>query len=87
MNVCVLGNGLTGLTLAKTLVNQGISVDVFSSKNNSKKDFNRTLGISKANLEFFNQEVLNIKKIAWDIKKIEIEIIEPKRNSSSTKES
>ena len=72
MNVCVLGNGLTGLTLAKTLVNQGISVDVFSSKNNSKKDFNRTLGISKANLEFFNQEVLNIKKIAWDIKKIEI---------------
>ena len=72
MNVCVLGSGLTSLTLAKTLVNQGISVDIFSSKNNSKNDFNRTLGISKVNLEFFNKEILNIQKFIWDIKKIEI---------------
>ena len=72
MNVCVLGNGLTGLTLAKALVNQGICVDVFSSKNKSKKDINRTLGISKLNLEFFNKEIFNIEKLIWDIKKIEI---------------
>jgi len=72
MNVCVLGSGLTSLTLAKTLVNQGISVDIFSTKNNFKNDFNRTLGISKVNLEFFNKEILNIEKFVWDIKKIEI---------------
>ena len=72
MKVCILGSGLTSLTLAKTLINQGIYVDIFLSKNNFKKDNNRTLGISKNNLEFFNKEVLNITKLAWNIKKIEI---------------
>ena len=33
MKVSVLGNGLTGLTLAQSLVNQGIKVDIFSEKN------------------------------------------------------
>ena len=72
MNVCILGSGLTSLTLAKSLINQGILVDIFSSKNNFIKDVNRTLGISKANLEFFNNEILNIDQFRWDIKKIEI---------------
>tara|TARA_B100000963_G_C22548124_1_gene635427 strand:+ start:43 stop:1110 length:1068 start_codon:yes stop_codon:yes gene_type:complete len=72
MNVCILGSGLTGFTLAKALVNQGIRVDIFSSKNKSKKDINRTLGISKFNLDFFNEEILNIEKLIWNIKKIEI---------------
>ena len=72
MNVCILGSGLTSLTLAKTLVNLGIRVDIFSDKNKFRKDINRTLGISKNNLEFFNQEILNIKKFIWDVKKIEI---------------
>ena len=29
MNVCILGNGLTSLALAKTLVNKGVNVDIF----------------------------------------------------------
>ena len=32
MNVCILGNGLTSLTLAKTLVNKGINVDIIFNK-------------------------------------------------------
>ena len=32
MNVSILGNGLTSLTLAKMLVNQGIKVDIFLGK-------------------------------------------------------
>ena len=28
MNVCILGSGLTSLTLAKSLINQGILVDI-----------------------------------------------------------
>ena len=72
MKVCILGNGLTSLTLAKTLINQGIFVDIFLSKKIFKKDSNRTLGISKINLDFFNKEILNIKKLSWDIQKIEI---------------
>ena len=32
----------------------------------------RTLGISKSNVEFFNKNIINIKKIIWKLKKIEI---------------
>ena len=35
MKVCILGDGLTSLTLAKALVNKGIVVDIFS--NNKSK--------------------------------------------------
>ena len=36
MRVCILGSGLTALTLAKALVNQKIFVDLISSKKNNK---------------------------------------------------
>ena len=72
MEVCILGNNLTSLTLAKTLVNQGICVDVFSTNHNQRIDKNRTLGISKQNIDFFNKNILNIDKLLWDIDKIEI---------------
>ena len=72
MNVCILGNGLTSLTLAKSLVNKGICVDIISDKKKDKINFNRTIGISKINLDFFNREILDINKLSWDINKIEI---------------
>ena len=71
MKICILGNGLTSLTLAKSLVNKGINVDIFSNNNLKIQNNNRTIGISKSNLEFFNKEILNIQKFVWDIKKIE----------------
>ena len=36
MRVCILGSGLTALTLAKALVNQNIFVDLVSSNTNDK---------------------------------------------------
>ncbi len=72
MNVCILGNGLTSLTLAKSLVNKGICVDIIPNKKKDKINFNRTIGISKINLDFFNREILDINKLSWDINKIEI---------------
>ena len=72
MKVCILGDGLTSLALAKALVNKGISTDIFLSKNIVKKDKSRTLGISKTNIEFFNKNILNIEKLLWNIEKIEI---------------
>ncbi len=72
MNVCILGNGLTSLTLAKSLTNIGLNVDIIFSEKKNKTNYNRTIGISKANLEFFNKEILYIDKLAWDIDKIEI---------------
>ena len=72
MKVCVLGNGLTSLSLAKTLVNLNIGVDIYS--NQKKKLFNniQTLGISKSNSEFFSKNIININKLLWNINKIEI---------------
>ena len=72
MNVCILGNGLTSLTLAKSLVNKGICVDIISNNKKYKTNLDRTIGISKINLDFFNKEILDINKISWNINKIEI---------------
>ena len=72
MTVCILGNGLTALTLAKALVNNEINVDVFYNKKNYKISDMRTIGISKNNIDFFNSNIINIEKIIWNLKKIEI---------------
>ncbi len=72
MNVCILGAGLTSLTLAKALVNQNIFVDVISQKGFKQIQKSRTLGISKSNVEFFNKNILNINKFLWKIKKIQV---------------
>ena len=72
MKLCILGSGLTGLSLAKSLVKKGLSVDIFLSKKNSDFNRSRTIGMSNDNLIYFNKEILNIKKLLWDIKKIEI---------------
>ena len=72
MKVCILGNNLTSLTLAKTLINMGLYVDVFSKDNKENHDKLRTIGISTSNLNFFNKNILNIKNFTWNINKIEI---------------
>ena len=58
MTVCILGNSLTALTLAKALVNCEIDVDLISNKKNYKINDSRTIGISKNNVDFFNAYIL-----------------------------
>ena len=72
MRVCIIGSGLSALTLAKTLVNQNIQVDIIKNQKFNKPDLIRTVGISKSNIDFFNSEILNIQKLCWEINKIEI---------------
>ncbi len=72
MRVCILGSGLTALTLAKALVNQNIFVDVVSDVVNFKINKSRTIGISSSNFDYFNKNILNIEKIVWKLKRIEI---------------
>ena len=72
MKVCILGDNLTSLALAKALVKKEIFVDLFYEKKNTKIDTTRTIGISKSNIDFFNREITNIKKMLWPIKKIKI---------------
>ena len=56
MNVCLIGDGLISLTLAKTLINKKIKV--FMYYRNSKKISNesRTISISLNNLNFIQKK-------------------------------
>ena len=72
MKVCIIGNSLVSLTLAKALVNKGLFVDIYYKKNHKIYDQSRTIGISKSNVDYINNYIININKILWDIKKIEV---------------
>ena len=72
MRVCILGYGLSSLTLAKALVNQNIYVELISQNKNLKIGQSRTLCISKSNINFFKTKILNIENLLWKLKKIEI---------------
>ena len=72
MKICILGSGLSALTLAKALVNEKIYVDLLVKKKKVNTNSSRTLGISKSNVKFFNNYIENIDDIIWKIKKIEV---------------
>jgi 2-octaprenyl-6-methoxyphenol hydroxylase len=72
MNVCIIGSGLTSLSLAKGLINLGLKVDLFSHNTQNIYDKSQTLGISQSNIDFFNKNILNINHLLWDINRIEI---------------
>ena len=63
MKICIVGDGLVSLTLAKALVNKGIKIDIFSSKKLKKLINFEQSGSRVKNIEFFNKDILNIKKI------------------------
>jgi len=72
MKVCIIGDGLVGLALANVLIQKDLFVDIYSVKKNHFNDQSRTLGISKSNIDFFNNKIMNIEKILWNIQKIKI---------------
>ena len=73
MNICVIGDGLISLTLAKTLINNKIKVFMYCKNNKKTSNNNRTIGITSNNLDFFQKEIIKIKKkLFWGIEQIEI---------------
>ena len=72
MKVCILGDSLTSLALAKMLVNKKIAVDLYFEKKIIDYSKSRTIGITEKNLEFFNFKISNIEKIIWKLNNIEI---------------
>jgi 2-octaprenyl-6-methoxyphenol hydroxylase len=73
MNICIIGDGLTALSLAKSLINKKINVHFYYKNRIENLSSSRTIGISKNNIEFFKKNILDIKKnFYWEIKKIEI---------------
>ena len=73
MNVCIIGEGLTALSLAKSLINKKVNVYYYHKGENINFSSNRTIGVSKDNFEFFKEKILPISKNNyWNINKIEI---------------
>ncbi|MDC0454538.1 ubiquinone biosynthesis protein UbiB [Candidatus Pelagibacter sp.] len=72
MSVCIIGNNLSALILAKALANQNIYVDVLFEKKYSNLSKSRTIGISRSNSQFINKNIINIDKLLWKLKKIEL---------------
>jgi len=73
MNVCIVGDGLTSLSLAKNLINKKINVHIYQQKKFNNTISTRTIGITKNNLDFFKKEIQKFsKKNILEIKKIEI---------------
>jgi 2-octaprenyl-6-methoxyphenol hydroxylase len=73
MNVCIIGEGLTALSLAKSLINKKINVHYYHKNRNSNFFSNRTIGISKSNFKFFKEKIFQISKNNyWKVNKIEI---------------
>jgi len=73
MNICIIGDGLTSLSLAKNLINKKINVHFYHKNKIKNLSSSRTIGISKHNFDFFKKEIHRIPtKNYWEIKKIEI---------------
>ncbi len=72
MNICIIGDGLSSLSLANYLVNKKINVHIYYKKKKKNLSLNQTIGISEENFKFFNKEILNITNNFWGIKEIEI---------------
>jgi len=90
MKICILGDGLTSLVLAKILLNKKISVDILHEDKPINYSNSRTFGITKKNYDFFVDEILCLKKISWKLDNIEVytenlpnqKILEFKKNNS-----
>ena len=67
MTICVLGNNLTALTLAKALVNNEIDVELLFNKQNYKINNSRTIGITKKSVPDIKYKI--VKKLFSIIKK------------------
>jgi len=73
MSVCLIGDGLISLTLAKTLINKKIKVFMYYRSNKKIPNESRTIGISSDNLNFIQKKIIKINKnLIWKINQIEI---------------
>ena len=47
MNICIIGNGLASVSLAKNLINKKINVHIYQQNKILNMKSNRTIGVSK----------------------------------------
>ena len=72
MNICLLGNNLSNLVLAKNLLDREIKVDLYYKPTIEKSKTTRTIGISENNIIFFKKNKFNLENISWKINNIKV---------------
>ena len=54
------------------MIQKELSVDILSNLKKNNYDKTRTIGLSKSSVDYFNKEIINIKKILWEINSIKV---------------
>ena len=72
--ICIIGDGLTGLTAAAILSKQDICIDLYcGNKQKNKSLDNRTTAISESNLQYLKNNLsLTKTSFFWSCKKISL---------------
>ena len=71
--ICIIGDGLAGLTTAAILSKQNISIDLYCGRKKKRKKDNRTTAISESNFQYIRSELNLINKnIFWGCRKINL---------------
>ena len=72
--ICIIGDGLAGLTAAAMLSEQNISIDLYcGAKKKNKNLDNRTTAISESNFKYIKNKLnLSSNRIFWPCKKINL---------------
>ena len=72
MNACLIGLNITNYILAILLTKKGFQVDIICEEKNKYVKNNRTIGISKKNIEFLKSILKIPNKYLWPTYQIEI---------------
>ena len=80
--ICIIGDGLTGLTAAAILSKQDICIDLYcGNKQKNKSLDNRTTAISESNLQYLKNNLsLTKTSFFWSCKKISLFFEDKKKN-------
>ena len=72
MKICLIGNGITNLLLAKCLLKRNFSVHLYDKYKKFALSLTRTIAISEENKKFINKYILTNDKLFWPVNNIKI---------------
>ena len=71
--ICIVGDGLAGLTAAIILSKENVKIDLYSNRKKKKIKDNRTTAISESNYQYLKNNLnLNNRNFFWPCKKINL---------------
>ena len=72
MKICLIGDSLSNLVLAKNLLGKKIKIDLFYEPPKNRNNTSRTIGITQDNMNYIKNNIFNKKTSKNDIKYIKI---------------